>query len=320
MTLCFSAAQALLAAKAGATYISPFVGRIDDAAGDGMDLVQQIVTIYQELRASNGGAHRQRRHPVHFVQAALIGAHVATMPLKVIKQLIKHPLTDVGLAQFLADAKKIPELVRVQVEAQASSGTKCRGSTRGGPSRTCPSRRREGPSTACRPRSCAGAQKMLAHLGLPASSSPSRSSTTPAIHELNRTLPAQGQAHRRARVPVSIEEPTRPARPARSADRRHGGLLGDVILSIDTARRQAGKKPGARCSTSSRCCSAHGLLHLLGYDHQTDAEEREMTATRSSRSRRRPRLARAAHPRSATPRAKEDRGREIPPWKAELAC
>jgi transaldolase len=108
VTLCFSASQALLAAKAGATYISPFVGRVDDVSGDGMALIQQIVTIYR-----NYGFHTQVltasvRHPVHFVEAALIGAHVATLPLKVIKQLLKHPLTDLGLAQFLADAKKIP--------------------------------------------------------------------------------------------------------------------------------------------------------------------------------------------------------------------
>jgi len=108
VTLCFSASQALLAAKAGATYISPFVGRIDDASGDGMDLIQQIVTIYQNYDFDTQVLTASVRHPVHFVQAALIGAHVATLPLKVIKQLIKHPLTDVGLAQFLADAKKIP--------------------------------------------------------------------------------------------------------------------------------------------------------------------------------------------------------------------
>jgi transaldolase len=108
VTLCFSASQALLAAKAGATYISPFVGRIDDASGDGMDLIQQIVTIYNNYDFDTQVLTASVRHPVHFVQAALIGAHVATLPLKVIKQLVKHPLTDVGLAQFLADAKKIP--------------------------------------------------------------------------------------------------------------------------------------------------------------------------------------------------------------------
>ncbi|WP_437335224.1 fructose-6-phosphate aldolase [Sorangium sp. So ce394] len=111
VTLCFSAAQALLAAKAGATYISPFVGRVDDAAGDGMDLVLQVVTIYRNYGFPTQVLTASVRHPVHFVQAAMIGSHAVTMPLKVIKQLTKHPLTDVGLAQFLADAKKIPELV-----------------------------------------------------------------------------------------------------------------------------------------------------------------------------------------------------------------
>ena len=108
VTLCFSASQALLAAKAGATFISPFVGRIDDAAGDGMELIQQIVTIYRNYDFDTQVLTASVRHPVHFVQAALIGSHVATLPLKVIKQLLKHPLTDVGLTQFLADAKKIP--------------------------------------------------------------------------------------------------------------------------------------------------------------------------------------------------------------------
>ncbi|MCC6554287.1 MAG: fructose-6-phosphate aldolase [Polyangiaceae bacterium] len=108
VTLCFSASQALLAAKAGATYISPFVGRIDDVSGDGMELIQQIVTIYRNYGFGTEVLTASVRHPVHFVEAALIGAHVATVPLKVIKQLLKHPLTDLGLAQFLADAKKIP--------------------------------------------------------------------------------------------------------------------------------------------------------------------------------------------------------------------
>jgi transaldolase len=109
VTLCFSASQALLAAKAGASYISPFVGRVDDTAGDGMELVQQIVTIYENYGFDTEVLTASVRGPVHFVQAALIGSHVATVPLKVIKQLLKHPLTDVGLAQFLADAKKIPQ-------------------------------------------------------------------------------------------------------------------------------------------------------------------------------------------------------------------
>jgi transaldolase len=108
VTLCFSAPQALLAAKAGASYISPFVGRIDDAGGDGMELVQQIVSIYRNYDIDTEVLTASVRHPVHFVQAALIGSHVATVPLSVIKQLLKHPLTDSGLARFLEDAKKIP--------------------------------------------------------------------------------------------------------------------------------------------------------------------------------------------------------------------
>ncbi|EYF05550.1 fructose-6-phosphate aldolase [Chondromyces apiculatus] len=108
VTLCFSPSQALLAAKAGATYISPFVGRVDDISGDGIELVQQIVQIYRNYDLKTQVLAASIRHPLHFVQAATIGAHVATLPLKVIKQLLKHPLTDSGLAQFLADAKKIP--------------------------------------------------------------------------------------------------------------------------------------------------------------------------------------------------------------------
>jgi transaldolase len=109
VTLCFSAPQALLAAKAGATYISPFVGRIDDAGGDGMELVEQIVAIYQNYDFETQVLTASVRNPVHFVRAALIGSHVATVPFSVIKTLLKHPLTDVGLAKFLEDAKKIPK-------------------------------------------------------------------------------------------------------------------------------------------------------------------------------------------------------------------
>ena len=109
VTLCFSAPQALLAAKAGASYISPFVGRIDDAGGEGMELVEQIVTIYQNYDLQTEVLTASVRHPNHFIQAALIGSHVATVPYKVILQLMKHPLTDIGLARFLEDAKKIPK-------------------------------------------------------------------------------------------------------------------------------------------------------------------------------------------------------------------
>jgi transaldolase len=108
VTLCFSAPQGLLAAKAGAGYISPFVGRIDDTAGDGLQLVQQLVTIYRNYKFATEVLAASIRHPVHLVRCAEMGAHVATIPYSVILQLLKHPLTDIGLARFLEDAKKIP--------------------------------------------------------------------------------------------------------------------------------------------------------------------------------------------------------------------
>jgi transaldolase len=108
VTLCFSPTQGLLAAKAGATFISPFVGRVDDISGSGMELVEQLVTIYRNYGLETQVLVASVRHPVHVVQASLIGAHVATVPHKVIHQLLKHPLTDIGLERFLADAKKIP--------------------------------------------------------------------------------------------------------------------------------------------------------------------------------------------------------------------
>lgn len=108
VTLCFSAPQGLLAAKAGATYISPFIGRIDDKGGDGMELIEQLVTIYDNYDLDTQVLAASIRHPVHVVQCAMIGAHCATLPHKVILQLLEHPLTDIGLKQFLADAKKIP--------------------------------------------------------------------------------------------------------------------------------------------------------------------------------------------------------------------
>ncbi|HEX2676768.1 MAG TPA: fructose-6-phosphate aldolase [Polyangiales bacterium] len=109
VTLCFSAPQALLAAKAGATYISPFIGRIDDVGGDGLELIGQICTIYNNYGYETEVLAASIRHPVHLVKCAEMGADVATIPYKVILQLLKHPLTDLGLAQFLADAKKIPK-------------------------------------------------------------------------------------------------------------------------------------------------------------------------------------------------------------------
>ena len=108
VTLCFSPTQGLLAAKAGATYVSPFIGRIDDISGNGMEIVEQLVAIYQNYGLSTQVLAASIRHPVHVVQASLIGADVATIPHKVIHQLLKHPLTDIGLERFLADAKKIP--------------------------------------------------------------------------------------------------------------------------------------------------------------------------------------------------------------------
>ena len=109
VTLCFSAPQGFLAAKAGATYISPFIGRVDDIGGDGMDVVQQLVSIYENYDLPTKVLAASIRHPRHVVEALEIGAHVGTLPLKVILQLVKHPLTDIGLARFLEDAKKIPQ-------------------------------------------------------------------------------------------------------------------------------------------------------------------------------------------------------------------
>src|SRR5688572_4147630 len=106
VTLCFSAAQGLLAAKAGATYISPFVGRLDDISHEGLDTVRELVKIY-----ALHGLHTQVltasvRHPRHVVDAALAGSHVATIPFKVLDQLVHHPLTDLGIEKFLADWQK----------------------------------------------------------------------------------------------------------------------------------------------------------------------------------------------------------------------
>jgi transaldolase len=106
VTLCFSANQALLAAKAGAAYISPFIGRVDDIGLPGMELVEQIMTIYENYGAETKVLVASVRHPEHVLRAAMLGADVATMPFKVLQQLYKHPLTDVGLERFLADWKK----------------------------------------------------------------------------------------------------------------------------------------------------------------------------------------------------------------------
>ncbi len=106
VTLCFSAAQAILAAKAGAAYISPFLGRLDDVGQNGLELLAEIVEIYGNYDWKTEVLAASIRHPIHVVEAARMGAHVATMPLKVIDQLLKHPLTDKGLEQFLADWQK----------------------------------------------------------------------------------------------------------------------------------------------------------------------------------------------------------------------
>jgi transaldolase len=106
VTLCFSAAQALLAAKAGAKYISPFIGRLDDIATDGMQVIRDIVQIYDNYGYATEVLAASIRHPMHIVNCALAGADVATIPFKVIQQLVKHPLTDKGLEGFLADWKK----------------------------------------------------------------------------------------------------------------------------------------------------------------------------------------------------------------------
>lgn len=104
-TLCFSVTQALLVAKAGASYVSPFVGRLDDIGQDGMDLIADIVQLYQNYSFPTEVLVASVRHPVHVVEAARLGADVATIPYKVIAQLIKHPLTDIGIERFLADWK-----------------------------------------------------------------------------------------------------------------------------------------------------------------------------------------------------------------------
>lgn len=102
-TLCFSSTQALIAAKAGATYISPFLGRLDDISTDGMQLIKDIVLIYNNYNYKTEVLAASIRHPMHVVECAKVGADVATMPLKVITDLLKHPLTDNGLARFLKD-------------------------------------------------------------------------------------------------------------------------------------------------------------------------------------------------------------------------
>lgn len=109
VTLIFSAAQGLLAAKAGATYASPFIGRLDDISHEGMELIAELVEIYGNYGYETQVLAASCRHPLHVVQSAKLGAHVATIPYSVIEQLVKHPLTDIGLQKFLADWKKVPQ-------------------------------------------------------------------------------------------------------------------------------------------------------------------------------------------------------------------
>lgn len=107
VTLCFSPVQALIAAKAGAAYISPFVGRLDDISQRGMVLVEEIITIYENYGFDTEVIVASVRNPIHVLDAALMGADIATIPFKVIQQLIKHPLTDIGLQNFLSDWQKL---------------------------------------------------------------------------------------------------------------------------------------------------------------------------------------------------------------------
>ncbi len=109
VTLCFSPLQALLAAKAGATYISPFVGRLDDIGQDGMELIAQILEIYQNYDFETQVLVASIRHPMHVLEAARLGAHVVTVPFKVLSQLAQHPLTENGLKKFLSDWEKVPK-------------------------------------------------------------------------------------------------------------------------------------------------------------------------------------------------------------------
>jgi transaldolase len=108
MTLVFSANQALLAAKVGAAYVSPFIGRLDDQGQDGMELIQDIHTIYQAYKYPTEILVASIRHPIHVLEAAKIGADIGTMPFAVMEKLVQHPLTDIGLARFLKDWEKVP--------------------------------------------------------------------------------------------------------------------------------------------------------------------------------------------------------------------
>ena len=114
LTLCFSPSQALLVAKAGATYVSPFVGRLDDISTEGMDLVGDIRLIYDNYGISTQIIVASIRHPLHFVESARIGADIATVPFAVIEKLMKHPLTDIGIERFMNDWKKLKDNLQIK--------------------------------------------------------------------------------------------------------------------------------------------------------------------------------------------------------------
>ena len=109
MTLCFSLNQAILGARAGATYVSPFVGRLDDIGHDGMELIKDIVEVYKNYELPTKVIAASIRHPLHCVAAAKAGAHIATIPYSVLMQMINHPLTDIGISRFLADWKRVSQ-------------------------------------------------------------------------------------------------------------------------------------------------------------------------------------------------------------------
>jgi len=115
VTLCFSANQGLIAAKAGATYISPFIGRLDDAGMDGMQVVADLVDIYERYAFRTQVLAASIRHPMHVVEAARLGADVSTMPYKIFQQLFKHPLTDIGIELFNRDWAKVMERRKANV-------------------------------------------------------------------------------------------------------------------------------------------------------------------------------------------------------------
>ncbi len=121
VTLCFSPSQALLAAKAGAFYVSPFIGRLDDISNDGMQLIRQIKTIYANYRFPTQILVASVRHPIHVVEAAQIGADIATMPFGTLEALIRHPLTDIGLERFLKDWERLPQSARNLINPNVGS-------------------------------------------------------------------------------------------------------------------------------------------------------------------------------------------------------